>query len=669
MRPILCQKPASAVEPSWITRSNAGYNLSNSKLLDDAKDGYIDLVHELQVNMRTHTTYHRTVIRIITEAGIQNRSQVSVNYDPSYQRLLFHTISIIRNGRIINKLDLSKIKTIHQEKELERNLYNGTVESVLFLEDVRKGDIIEYAYSVQGFNPIFRDKFCDIQEMQFGAPVGQILYRVICPSSRRLAIQYAAEIGDPVIKNQGADKIYQWSRNNVPALREQDALPSWYDPYPLVQVSEFLNWTEVSQWAGSLFTYDHPLSAGLKKKIAEIKAGSKGDKEKEVLAALRFVQDEVRYMGIEMGVNSYKPNDPNKIFAQRFGDCKDKSYLLCTMLRAMDIDAAPVLINTSDKQELRNTLPSAVAFDHCTLRIILGKKTWWFDPTISFQRGGIGDISYPDYKCGLVLTDTTTDLTDIPLQAPGQVVAKEKFTLSDDHGPVKMEVTSAYTGSFADQVREEINNNSISDLQQNYLDFYDDYYKGIKVSDSLRIEEEETGGKVITHEFYTIDKLWTLKDGSYRAPFDGVLIHSLINKPKAHVRTMPIAINYPTHYTEDIQILVPEDWDLDRPSTEVRSSSFLFKQTVASSSRMVHITYEYQTLKDHVPAGEAMDFLADCDKMEYDLGYDLIQHGDRNAHSYSEPQPSQGLGMDNNLMKSLLCLFLLGGIVYLVRRR
>ena len=79
--------------------------------------------------------------------------------------------------------------------------------------------------------------------------------------------------------------------------------------------------------------------------------GNKTDEQK-VLSALHFVQDEVRYMGIEMGVNSHKPHAPDAVFAQRFGDCKDKTYLFCTLLQGMNIPAYPVLVNTGFKQRL-----------------------------------------------------------------------------------------------------------------------------------------------------------------------------------------------------------------------------------------------------------------------------------------------------------------------------
>ena len=660
------QKPGLAVAPSWASHGSANYDVTNSRLIDDAKDGYMNLVHEVQVNLGSRTTYQRTVVRILTAAGIQKRSEVSVTYDPAYQHLLFHKICIIRDGKELNRLDLSKIKTVHQEKELERYVYNGTVNALLFLEDVRKGDIIEYAYSLQGFNPIFRDKFSDEQEVQYGVPVGQILYRVICPSGRNLTMRSLRNNVDPVVTTAGADKIYQWTFDNVTALKEQDDLPSWYDPYPYVEVSEFRDWGEVSKWALSLFHRGNALSAGLREKVAEIKTGAKGDREKEVVEALRFVQDEVRYMGVEMGVNSYKPNDPNKIFAQRYGDCKDKSFLLCTMLGAMDIEAAPVLINTDDKQELRKMLPSAVDFDHCTVRVRLGDKTYWFDPTISFQRGGIRDIAYPDYECGLVLTDTTTGLTDIPLQDPGQVVAKDRFVLKDEYSAAKMEVVTTYTGSFADDIRDRLNNTSLPDIQDQFLKFYDGYYPGIKVADSLRVEDEEGTGKITMHEYYTVDNIWKEKDGVREAYFEPQLINNVLQKPQEHERTMPFSLTYPARYKEEIEIEAPEDWSFDHSPKEVRTPSFTYNYSASSTQRTVNLVYVYQALKDHVSSEDMASYLEGYDKVKADIGYSLTS----NVKGRTSSGAPDGKGLDlSNKAKVWICLILLGVIAYFVRRR
>ena len=177
---------------------------------------------------------------------------------------------------------------------------------------------------------------------------------------------------------------------------------------------------EVNDWAMQLFPFTNNLSQVLQKKADDIRTKFISP-EKRILAALRFVQDDVRYMGIEMGENSHKPHPPEKVIVQRFGDCKDKSYLLCTLLRALGIEASPVLINSGYKKIISNWLPAATAFDHVTVKVKLNDNSFFFDPTIPYQRGSIADISYPDHQCGLAISDSTTDLTNIPIHEKGIV--------------------------------------------------------------------------------------------------------------------------------------------------------------------------------------------------------------------------------------------------------
>ena len=52
-------------------------------------------------------------------------------------------------------------------------------------------------------------------------------------------------------------------------LKTQGNLPSWFDPYPNIMVSEFENWKDVISWSLPLFKNNEPLSAALQNKINE----------------------------------------------------------------------------------------------------------------------------------------------------------------------------------------------------------------------------------------------------------------------------------------------------------------------------------------------------------------------------------------------------------------
>jgi hypothetical protein len=294
-------KPQSHNEPTWITFNAAP--TYNDKLDFEAEEGTIDLVYEMQISLKEQSIYIKRAIKLLSEAGVQNSSEISIDYDPAYQQLIFHQIKLIRSGRIINKLDLSKVKTVQQERELSDFIYNGSLSAVLFLEDVQKGDVLEYSYTLKGFNPVFGRRYSRILDLAFSVPVYQIYYKVLVPQGRSLSIKNSKTDIAPFVSTTTDGSAYEWRLTNVAALRTEKDLPSWYDPYPMVMISEFQTWKEVNDWALRLFPFDISLSNELKSKVQELKR-TYPTPESQAQAALRFVQDDIRYMGIEMGENS-----------------------------------------------------------------------------------------------------------------------------------------------------------------------------------------------------------------------------------------------------------------------------------------------------------------------------------------------------------------------------
>jgi transglutaminase-like putative cysteine protease len=653
-------KPLSGKAPSWITANPTDYN--KTALNNEAEDGYIDLDFQKQVSLATQSVYIKAAYKILSEAGVQNMSQLSFYFDPTYQSLTIHTINIIRDGQVINKLDLTKVKTIQEEPELDRFIYNGTMKSVLFLEDVRKNDIIEYSFTQKGFNPVFQNKYSDFYNTTFSAPQYHLYYKLIVPAGRTVNIRNNVDTLSPSIHTDATQTAYEWTKENVHALHQQDALPSWYDPYGNIMVSEYKDWKEVNSWATKLFPSVNSVSTPLQKKIEEINAACKTDEEK-VKSALHFVQDDVRYMGLEMGVHSHLPATPDKVFARRFGDCKEKSYLLVTMLRKMGIQAYPVLINASYTKAINNWLPSPDCFNHTTVKVILQDGEHWFDPTISYQRGSLKDISYPDYKAGLVITDTTSALTTIALHEKGDVNVKEIFTTKDMLGKAKLKVITDYKGSYADDLRDQFNSNSNYELLNDYKQFYQAYFSGI-AGDSLTYTDDSLSGTFTTTEYYTIDSFWSRETKGLKNTFTSYVINSVIKKPKDKSRTMPFYLTYPAKYHEVVEVNLPEDWDLQPFDREVNCTGFKYKAKCTPAWRKITLTYDFENLKDAIPADEASLYFSSLKDIDKGSDYEITTYTDNDADLFVQKNTAP-----NTLLVVVPAFLLIGSFIWFTQKR
>ena len=655
-------KPKIGKEPAWITINKIDYN--DEKLAGEAEDGLLDMGFEKQVSLADQCRYCKKTIKILSDAGVQNGSEISVNFDPVYEQLTLHDIHIIRDGRIINKLHLSKFKTIQQEKQLERHTYDGSLTALLVLDDVRRNDIIEYSYSIKGFNPVFKGEYADDYDCNYAVPVSNLYYKLIVPANRNINIKNRNSNVIPSISKKDNETIYEWKLKDVSALHLESKTPDWFDPYGTIMVSEFNGWSDVNTWAALLFPRNPHLSPQLLGKINDIK-NSNPTNDQRILAALHFVQDEIRYMAVEIGVNSHKPNLPDKIFTQRFGDCKDKSYLLATMLNAMEIEANPVLINTTDKQTITEQLPSPFAFDHCTVQVKANDTVYWFDPTISFQRGSINHITYPDYKLGLVINDTTTGLTTIPFHERGLEDVKEVFSVNKLYGNAKLKVTTIHTGSFADDLRDDFRNNSNYEISKRYKDFYASYFDKITI-DSLRYKDDDISGSFTTYEYYTIDDIWKIEDGENKITFSAYVINGAMSKPSDKNRSMPFKLMYPAHVKEELEINMPEDWPIKNFYDKVNCKDFTLAANASSSGNTVTLDYEYENLKDNVTSAEAATFFSKYDVANKDLDYELYYQNDKaDSHVVTSNTSSLPIGLFPKLYMALgLCVL----ITYYVRR-
>lgn len=659
------RKFSTGKEPVWISRQTVDYN--KSSLDKDAEDGSVDLDFEKQVSLADNSTYIRRSYRVLSEAGVEDNSQVTINFDPSFEQLTIHTISIIRNGEVINKLALSDIKTIQQETDLKRNIYNGTLQAVLVLEDVRKNDVIEYSYTLKGFNPIFQNRYSDFYNMQFSVPYYNIYYKLILPQGRMMHMENSKTSLKPATHSEGDKTVYEWKLADVAPLHLQDGYPDWLDPYPCVMVSEYANWNEVSRWASNLFPRVNAVSGELQKKIQQIKTQC-ATPEDRTAAALRFVQDDIRYMGLEMGVHSHQPVAPEKTMTRRFGDCKEKSYLLATMLQQLGIEAEPVLINADYTKAISNWLPSPYCFNHTTVRAKLADGYHWFDPTISYQRGSLAQISYPDYKTGLVVSDTSMALAAIPDYEKGEGNIKEVFTVTDMSGRAKLKVTSAYSGSLADNNRSLFNSNSIYEMLKGYQQFYGAYFSKL-TADSLTFSDDEKKGLFTTTEYYSIDSFWNINEGKIEQSIEPYVINSIIRKPKQKNRTLPFAISFPAKYHEEVELNLAEDWDLAPVHEDVKTGAFNFTVNTTIHNRKVLLQYDYENLRDHIEPGEAAEYLTKLKAVDDNESYLLTYHndgkdGDEKTSSYTAKS-----GGHNPLYTALPLVLIIGGIIWWTQRK
>jgi len=601
--------PSNWVKPHFFDRQPVPFNLESS--LDQRW-----LLLERQVNAADNESFYHFVRQVLTVSGVQNGSDLKIDFNPSYQTLTLHWARLWRGTNHLDRLEADKIRVVRQERDLDEQILNGEQTAMLVMDDVRVGDIVDYAYSVKGANPVFNGRFSTTIPIQLTEPVGRLFMRVIWPAQRRFYPMAHGYSGQPSL-NMKSDPIEcVWDLRQVPGFHQEDSMPVWCDPEPWVQLTEFKNWTEVNQWALALFQNNSSLSPELTQKIGGWK--QLASREEQVLAVLRFVQDEIRYFGIEIGVSANKPADPSTVFARRYGDCKDKSLLFVTLLRGLGIEAYPVLVNTQARHTIENWLPAADIFDHCIAVVRIDGQTWWLDPTAGYQRGTLAMHYLPNYGCGLVISPNTTALTTIPhTTGLPLTTTTEYFNLGRKSAATGLKVITEAEGMDADIMREMFANTKRSDIEKNYTHFYADIYPGTTMASPIEIQDDELQNRFRVTEFYTIDKAWIKsdKDGKYRCDFYPYNMASLVKKPVDIQRRLPLAVDYPRHQILRTEIKVPTTWTYEKENKSIVDPAFVFRKQSQRTGKTLILEYDYQSLSDSVPANRVQEYLRNLDEV------------------------------------------------------
>ena len=325
--------------PEWATR----LEISQSKKIKprNIKDGVRYEVINKLINHQSNQKHYfqQTAYTPIKQNGLSVVSEISLEFNPDYQELQLHYINVIREGEVIDKLNADDINLIRREEGLENQIYDGVITLSMQLRGIQINDVVDYAFSVIGQNPIYEDKIFGRLDFGWAVPVEKIRVGVFLPNKKiELKIQESNLIAKRNKTKYGY--FYEVLNDSAEYLESETDVPAWYNPYPWLQYSEFTSWADVAKWADGLFNTTTKMSSELQSIVANIESNFIGE-EARILEAARIVQEEVRYFGIEIGVNSHKPHPPNIVFERKYGDCKDKTVLLNSILRAMGIKASP----------------------------------------------------------------------------------------------------------------------------------------------------------------------------------------------------------------------------------------------------------------------------------------------------------------------------------------
>ncbi|MAN27756.1 MULTISPECIES: DUF3857 domain-containing protein [Mesonia] len=604
--------------PTWVEKTAIAYE---NEVPQDAGNTYFLLV-ENQHHLEKKEYYHRVAYKVLNNNAVRDMGEFSADFDPSYQNLEIHHINIIRDHKVIEKLNEKDLQVFQREQNAEINLYDGKLTVLQAIKDLRIGDIIDYSFTVIGDNPVYQDKYSFEMYSQFMFNIHQIRLRVIKPKDEYLVVDNKNKKLKYSISEDQNYEYHQWIGYNLKPINYEESTPIWYDPFPSIQLSQYKNWSEIVYQFKPLYEFNN--SEKLKNLFESQTQINENDKlllEK----ITNFVQDEVRYLGFEDGLNSFKPTSPIKVLEQRYGDCKDKSFLLSELYKAYGFHSSPVLVNSTSGKKLPNKLPSPDIFDHCIVQLKYKDETIYIDPTINNQGGKINNIYFPDYKKGLVLEEGESNLTSLPTSNNSSTQITEYFDLDNIGGGAYLEIISTYKGGSADNQRAILNDNSKAAIQQEFTEFYNLIYPGIQPEITFKTDDNRIENQLIIKEYYKIESIWKDEgeDITQTVPFYPSSLDSYLYPNAIKNRKSPYALAPNTNINHEIVIYTPSYWPIEPENINIDNEDYKFGYQSYFKKDAIHLNYSYQTSTDHIALKDIDTYYKDHQKMQENLRYIL----------------------------------------------
>lgn len=550
--------------------------------------------HDAQANGRTW--YDRLVSQAITTSGVSNVANATVTYDPSFETLIFHGITVYRDDEALDRRDSTTIEFARRETRLARQMFDGRMTAMVRIDDVRVGDIVDFSYSTIGKNPALGQYDTLSQVLAFGVPVERYYLRSRWPSLGAVQMTLTGpEAAVPVeIDRTGSAVSYGFGPVALDAIETETGAPAWVRQRPQLALTSFADWRDVAAWSEPF--YRPQRSAGVVEIADQIRETHAGD-DARLVAALRFVQDDVRYLATSFGADGYIPALPDQTLERRYGDCKAKTLLLLSILDELGIEAEAALVNTSVGRGLPNREPNQLAFNHVIVRAHLGDRSFWLDGTASEQGGDLDTLTESSLGFALPIGGQSEGLVRMPETPEAAPFASthERFDLSADDGSAIVDLVMTGQGRGGDSMRARQARSGRGEIENVLIEHYNRIYGSVELLEEVSVEDDRAANVLVLRlRFRLPDALSLHEDGITRELRGSAFLSNVVNSGAERDRVYPLGLGFPVNEEASIELVLPDsqsNWAAMIPDRTIDEPAYHYSVRSEREGATVWIRY------------------------------------------------------------------------------
>ncbi len=385
------------------------------------------------------------------------------HYHQQYGKIISLTASIYdAKGNLVRKIDKKEIKD------------ESAVSSFSIYEDSRV-KYIEINYGTYPYTVVYNCKYSSSNYIhlpgwrprEINTAVEEAYFNVkIHKDNSSKSIQdlrYSTNKIDqkPKVSDSSIYKSWEWKINQLQADQKESLGPNLYKILPSISIAP--NDVQLDNWKGSLatwksfgkFIYDlnegkGKLSSEMKSKVKSLTASASNDEEK-IQALYKYLQENMRYVSVQLGIGGYQTFDASYVEKNKYGDCKALTYFMRSILEEAGIKAYPALIDLSGKRRFYDEDFSYAAFNHVILNV--PSEECWLECTSNHNPVNyIGEGNYN--RNALLITEEGGKLVKTPTldTKDNQKITNSKVTVSAD-GHAEIVSESVVSGTLQEIFR------------------------------------------------------------------------------------------------------------------------------------------------------------------------------------------------------------------------
>ncbi|MCB1059090.1 MAG: DUF3857 domain-containing protein [Calditrichaeota bacterium] len=332
------------------------------------------------------TAYVEQCLKLIDDRAKDEQGDRSIRFDAERDTIIFDEVyTRLPDGSWIEPEQDAFTVTSAPEVQWA-SAYSQLKQQNVSFPGLAANAVIYWKYRIEpksGRDPWQDDYIGGIVTFGGFEPVQEQTFTVSSDSS--LAVQYEMQNSElkPEVTMDGGRKTLTWKFRNLAQLTPEPNMVSSAHLVPRLVFTSFADWSETDLYVGEKFWKAVESAQLAQLEYSQLASFGSMQGKPLVQNIASWVQQNIRTVNLSLGAVGYTPNDANDVWANRYGDVRDKLVLLSALLGGYGIDSYPVLMQSSDLPF--SSLPSLEQFSYMILAVPLDKDTLFLDPIPRFS--------------------------------------------------------------------------------------------------------------------------------------------------------------------------------------------------------------------------------------------------------------------------------------------